>query len=52
MKGCFVIGVLILIPIAFAIALYMAGTYRYVTKRMNVEMSFHDFCRLYRRLRM
>ncbi len=52
MKGCLVIGILILFPIALATALYMAGTYHYVTKRMNVEMSFCDFCRLYRRLRM
>ena len=51
MEVCLVIGALILILIAalpFAIALHMALTYDYVTKRRNADMSFGDFWRLYR----
>ena len=55
MEVCLVIGALTLILIAafaFVIALHMALTYDYVTKRRNVEMSFRDFWRLYRRHRL
>ena len=55
MEVCLVISALILILIAafaFVIALHMALTYDYVTKRRNLEMSFHDFWRLYRRHRL
>ncbi len=48
MEVCLIVGFLLIFSIALAIAIYMVGTYRYVTKRMGVKMSFHDFCRLYR----
>ena len=58
MEVCLIIGALILIilipiaALAFVIVLHMALTYDYVTKRRNVEMSFNDFWRLYRRHRL